>query len=121
MSLFAAGRTLALGAAVVVALAGATRAEEAVEEPTAEDCAKSLARAQELTSALSPKSLSRHFASSFLANAQIEASNEEFDGCVEYAESAIDEVVNRRHWLAPGEKFRASTSTGYIELSGDDQ
>jgi len=121
VNILAAGRALAFGAIVVLALAGGTCAEEAAQEPTSEDCGKMLAQAWEMTNALSAKSLSRHFASNLLANAQAEADNGEFDGCVEYAEQAIDEVVHRRHWLAPGEVFRASTANGSIELSGDDQ
>lgn len=121
MSILVAGRAFAFGAIVVLALAGGTRAEEAAEEPTSEDCAKVLAQAREMTNALSPKSLSRHFANSLLSDAQTEANNGEFDGCVEYAEKAIDEVVHRKHWLAPGEVFRASTAEGYVELRGDDQ
>ncbi|WP_156947446.1 hypothetical protein [Bradyrhizobium sp. WSM3983] len=120
MSFFAARRALALGAFVALALANGTRAEEAAEEPTSEDCAKVLAKAREMTNSLSPKSLSRHFANGLLTDAQTEADNGEFDGCVEYAEKAVDEVANRKHWLAPGEIFRVSTVNGYVELSGDD-
>lgn len=97
----------------------AAGAEEA--EPSREDCTKALQRGHELASRLSPKSLSRYFALRYLQSAEAEAGNGEFDECVEFATKAVDEIENRSHWLAPGETFRATTATGYIELSGDDQ
>jgi hypothetical protein len=89
-------------------------------EPTLEDCTKALQDGRDRTIKLSAKSLSRYFAERFLQNAEAEAGNGEYDGCLEYAEKAIDEIDNRRHWLAPGETFRMTTSTGYMELRGDD-
>src|SRR4051812_12198173 len=97
-------------------LAGAhARAEEA--EPTLEECTKAVTEAHDMASRLSAKSLSRYFAERYLHSAKTEAGNGEFDECVEYAARAVDEIEHRRHWLAPGETFRASTSTGHVELS----
>jgi hypothetical protein len=98
-------------------------AEDAAQsgEPTLEECTKALHDGRDKASKLSAKSLSRYFAERFLQNAEAEAGNGEYDGCLEYVEKAIDEIDNRRHWLAPGETFRATTSTGYMELRGDDQ
>lgn len=104
-----------------VGLLVAVHANAEVAEPSLEDCAKVVAEGHEMARRLSAKSLSRYFAERYLQSAMTEAGNGEFDECVEYAAKAVDEVENRRHWLAPGETFRASTSTGYFELSGDDQ
>lgn len=90
-------------------------------EPTLQECMKALQDGRDKASKLSAKSLSRYFAERFLQNAEAEAGNGEYDGCLEYVEKAIDEIDNRRHWLAPGETFRMTTSTGYMELRGDDQ
>jgi len=106
---------------VVLLSGGSTRAEQAAEEPTMADCTKALEEGWSKTKQLSSKSLSRYFAERFLQSAEAEAGNGEYDGCVEYAEKAEDEVENRWHWLAPGETFRVTTSTGYLELHGDDQ
>lgn len=106
---------------VVLLSGGSTRAEQAAEEPTMADCTKALEEGWSKTKQLSSRSLSRHFAERFLQSAETEASNGEYDGCVEYAEKAVDEVENRWHWLAPGETFRVTTSTGHLELRGDDQ
>jgi hypothetical protein len=102
---------------------GSTRAGQAAatEEPTVADCTKALEEGWSKARQLSSKSLSRYFAERFLTSAEAEAGNGEYDGCVEYAEKAVDEVENRWHWLAPGETFRVTTSTGYLELRGDDQ
>ena len=67
------------------------------------DCTKALEEGWSKAKQLSSKSLSRYFAERFLQSAETEASNGEYDGCVEYAEKAVDEVENRWHWLAPGE------------------
>lgn len=90
-------------------------------EPTLQECSKALEDGRGRASRLSAKSLSRYFAERFLQNAEAEAGNGEYDGCLEYVEKAIDEIDHRWHWLAPGETFRVTTSTGYIELRGDDQ
>ncbi|OAE97729.1 hypothetical protein AYJ54_34855 [Bradyrhizobium centrolobii] len=90
-------------------------------EPTLEDCTKALQDGRDKANKISAKSLSRYFAERFLQNAEAEAGNGEFDGCLEYAEKAIDEIDNRWHWLAPGETFRVMTPTGYMELRGDDR
>jgi hypothetical protein len=99
------------------------RAEDAaqLEEPTLQECTKALEEGRDKANKLSAKSLSRYFAERFLQSAEAEAGNGEYDGCLEYAEKAVDEIDNRRHWLAPGETFRVTTSTGYMELRGDDQ
>ena len=109
--------------AVVMLAGGSTQAEQvaAVEEPTMADCTKALEHGRSKARQLSPKSLSRYFADRFLQTAETEANNGEYDSCVEYSEKAVDEVENRWHWLAPGETFRVTTSTGYLELRGDDQ
>jgi hypothetical protein len=113
---------LSLAMLGVVLFSGeSTRAEQVAEEPTMADCTKALEEGWNKAKQLSSKSLSRYFAERFLQNAQTEANNGEYDGCVEYAEKAVDEVENRWHWLAPGETFRVTTSTGYLELRGDDQ
>ena len=108
---------------VVLFSGGSARAEHAAanEEPTMADCTKALEEGWGKVKQLSSKSLSRHFAERFLKSAEAEAGNGEYDECVEYAEKALDEVENRWHWLAPGETFRVTTSTGYLELRGDDQ
>jgi hypothetical protein len=109
---------------VGLATAGFATAAHALaedSEPSLEACTKAVAEAGEMASRLSPKSLSRYFAERFLLSAKAEAGNGEFDECLDYAAQAVEEVEHRRHWLARGETFRASTSTGYIELSGDDQ
>lgn len=89
-------------------------------EPTLEDCTRALQDGRDRAGKLSAKSLSRYFAERFLQNAEAEAGNGEYDGCLEYTEKAIDEIDNRRHSLAPGETFRVTTPTGYMELRGDD-
>jgi hypothetical protein len=98
-------------------------AEDAAEagEPTLQECTEALQDGRDRASKLSAKSLSRYFAERFLQNAEAEAGNGEYDGCLEYVEKAVDEIDNRWHWLAPGETFRVTTSTGYMELRGDDQ
>jgi len=106
---------------VVLLSGGSTRAEQAAEEPTVADCTKALEEGWSKAKQLSSKSLSRYFAERFLQSAETEANNGEYDGCVEYAEKAVDEVENRWHWLAPGETFRVTTSAGYLELRSDDQ
>lgn len=106
---------------VVLLSGGSTRAEHAHEEPTMADCTKALEEGWSKAKQLSSKSLSRYFAERFLLSGEAEAGNGEYDECVEYAEKAVDEVENRWRWLAPGETFRATTSTGYLELRGDDQ
>jgi hypothetical protein len=90
-------------------------------EPGLQECTKALQDGWDKARTLSAKSLSRHFAERFLQSAEAEAGNGEYDECLEYAEKASDEIDNRRHWLAPGETFRVTTSTGYMELRGDDQ
>jgi hypothetical protein len=106
----------------VVLLSGAsTRAEQAAEEPTLADCTKAVEEGRSKANQLSPKSLSRYFAERFLQSAETEAGNGEYDECVEYAEKSVDEAENRWRRLAPGETFRVTTSTGYLELRGDDQ
>jgi hypothetical protein len=104
-------------------LSSPTMAEGVAEpaEPTLEDCTKALQDGRDRASKLSAKSLSRHFAERFLQSAEAEAGNGEYDGCLEYTEKAVDEIDNRWHWLAPGETFRVTTPTGYLELRGDDQ
>jgi len=90
-------------------------------EPTLHECTEALRDGRDKLAKLSTKSLSRYFAERFLLSAEAEAGNGEYDECLEYVEKAVDEIDNRWHWLAPGEKFRATTSTGFMELSGDDQ
>lgn len=94
---------------------------EAGEEPTLVDCTRALEEGWSRTKQLPSGSLSRYFAERFMQSAETEANNGEYDGCVEYSEKAVDEVENRWHRLAPGETFRVTTSTGYLELRGDDQ
>lgn len=106
---------------LAVGLLAAVHASAEVAEPSLEDCTKAVAEGHEMARRLSAKSLSRYFAERYLQSAKTEAGNGEFDECVEYAAKAVDEIEHRRHWLAPGETFRASTSTGYVELSGDNQ
>jgi len=106
----------------VVLLGGHAWAHPAeAEEPTLADCTRALEEGWGRTKQLPSRSLSRYFAERFMQSAETEAGNGEYDDCVEYSEKAVDEVENRWHRLAPGESFRVTTSTGYLELRGDDQ
>lgn len=105
--------------AAALSFAAYAHAEEA--EVTPEECTKAVAEAQEMVTRLSPKSMSRYVAERHLHTAHSEASSGEFDGCVEFAAKAVEEIETRATRLAPGETFRATTSTGYVELRGDDQ
>lgn len=105
--------------ATMLCFAVTAEAEDA--EPSLEECTTAMSRAHERLVHLPPKSLSRYFAERYLQSAYAEAGNGEFDECLEYSAKAVEEIETRSHWLAPGETFRATTSTGYVELSGDDQ
>jgi len=105
---------------LVLLAQGPVRADS--QEPTEEECSAALKDAEQRVAAMSEKSLSRYFADNLLAYARIEAGNGEYDECLEKVEKAVAEIEERRHWLAPGERFRVRTADGsYFELRGEDE
>lgn len=108
-------------AMLAAVLLSAMHANAGEAEPTAEECTKAVMEAQEMAARLSRKSMSRYVAERHLHTANAEAGASEFDGCLEFAAKAVEEVQTRSSRLAPGKVFRATTSTGDIELRGDDQ
>jgi hypothetical protein len=91
---------------IVVPSASASDAEPASSEPTREDCVAAVDQARSLAAALPADHLSRYFAERHLHQAMVEAGNNEFDECLEYAERATTEVRELRHVLQPGETFK---------------
>jgi hypothetical protein len=80
-------------------------ATQETEAPTHEACLAIVAKARRLADKLSEEDPSRTFAHSYLHRALMEDGNGEFDDCIEWAEKAVDEVVEHRHILLPGEKL----------------
>jgi hypothetical protein len=97
---------LTLCVIVVLSASVANATEPVSAEPTREDCVAAVDQARSLAASLPAEDLSRYFAERHLHQAMVEAGNNEFDECLEYAERATDEVREHRHVLQPGETFK---------------
>jgi hypothetical protein len=100
-----------LGVCLVVGLGwgsvgGVGMAPSAAEEATREACDAGIAAARGLAAALPNEDVSRYFAERHLQQAVVEGGNGEFDDCLEQVAQATDEVRERRHSLAPGERLK---------------
>jgi tRNA C32,U32 (ribose-2'-O)-methylase TrmJ len=74
-------------------------------EPTQESCTAAINAARTLAEALPVADLSRYIAERDLAQALAEASNGEFDDCLEWADRAALEVRERYHSAQSGESL----------------
>lgn len=70
-------------------------------EPESKSCKAALARAHDAVATLAPGSEARKFADFDLVQAKAEAGNGEFDDCMDYAASALDEVRHPHHLQTP--------------------
>lgn len=80
-----------------------TTTKAADAEPTREDCVAAVEKAQALANALPKEHPSRYIAERHLHQSMVEAGNGEFDDCLAWAATAVDEVRELRHELRPGE------------------
>lgn len=100
-------RRLCLWSGLIVAAALASSATVfAEEEPTQEACDAGVEAARGLLAALPADDGSRYVAERHLHQALVEAGNGEFDDCLAAVARATDEIRERRHTLAPGERFK---------------
>jgi hypothetical protein len=75
-------------------------------QPTREHCLAAVAASRALMAKLPEGDLSRIFADRHLHHAMVEGGNGEFDDCLEAAQNAKHEVLERRHVLRPGETLK---------------
>lgn len=75
------------------------------EEPTREACDAAVQETRVKAEALPADDVPRYFAERHLHQALVEAGNGEFDECLEAAERAAEELRERYHALAPGERL----------------
>jgi hypothetical protein len=88
-------------AIVLCCLTGAAFAEE----PTREACDAAVQETRAKAEALPTDDVPRYFAERHLHQALVEAGNGEFDECIEAVERAAEELRDRPHALAPGERL----------------
>ena len=75
------------------------------EEATKEACEAAVQETRVKAEALPTDDVPRYFAERHLHQALVEAGNREFDDCLEAAERAAEELRERYHALAPGERL----------------
>ena len=75
------------------------------EEVTKEACEAAVQETRAKAEALPADDVPRYFAERHLHQAMVEAGNREFDDCLEAAERAAEELRERYHALAPGERL----------------
>lgn len=98
--------TLCLVIGASCGTAAAADVAPASDEPTLEDCKAAVGNVRILATDLPPDNLSRYFAERHLQQALVEAGNGEFDECLEMAARAAEQVRERRHDVAPGERLK---------------
>jgi hypothetical protein len=74
-------------------------------EPTREACDAAVQETRIKAEALPTDDVPRYFAERHLQQALVEAGNGEFDECLEAVERAAEELRERYHALAPGERL----------------
>lgn len=75
------------------------------EEPTREACDAAVEASRAVAAALPADDGPRYFAERHLQQAVVEAGNGEFDECLEAVARADEELRERYHALAPGERL----------------